>query len=312
MFTVARLFPLLVVMVSLLAWFEPEGLNGLGEAVLPLLTITLFCLGLILRPADFRRVWHHPTALALGLLLQFLLMPVLALGATLLAPDSPELALGLIITGACAGAIAANALTYLASGDVALSFCLTVLGALLSIVHAPWMISFLTGHDIALPVPVLLQNILTLMLLPLLAGMLCHRFIPAVSKSLQPQMDTIISLLMLLVIAITVATGRTELTLTGAVPAQLLAAVVLYNLLALALAYGLPRWNGHTDAEARTIALNVGLQSSASALPLALQAGSLLVSLPVLIYHLTQYLSAGLLAGLWRWQINRRIRKLRS
>ena len=39
---------------------------------------------------------------------------------------------------------------------------------------------------------------------------------------------------------------------------------------------------------------------------------ALLASLPVVIYNLTQYVSAGLLAGLWQWQINRRLRKLRS
>lgn len=312
MFTVARLFPVLVVVVSLLAWFEPEGLNGLGEAVLPLLTITLFCLGLILRPADFRRLWNHPSALAMGLLLQFILMPVLAFGLTLLLNLQPGVALGLIITGACAGAIAATAFTYLASGDVALSFCLTVFGALLSIVHAPWMISFLSGTEVVLYAPAVLQNIVTLMLLPLLAGMFCHRFIPALSKTLQPQMDTIISLLMLLIIAITVANGRMELAMSGAVTASVVAAVVLYNLLAMALAYFLPRWNGHTDAEARAIALNVSMQHSGAAMALAVQAGGLLATLPAVIFNLAQYISAGLLAGLWKWQINRRLRKLRS
>src|SRR5690606_26094569 len=183
MFTVARLFPVLVVVVSLLAWFEPEGLNGLGEAVLPLLTITLFCLGLILRPADFRRLWNHPSALAMGLLLQFILMPVLAFVSASLLQLNTDLTLGLIITGACAGAIAAPAFTFLARGDIALAFCLSLFSALLSIVHAPWMISFFTGSDLSVATTTMLQNIVTLMLLPLLAGMLCHRFIPAVSKS---------------------------------------------------------------------------------------------------------------------------------
>lgn len=312
MFTVARLFPVLVVVVSLLAWFEPEGLNGLGEAVLPLLTITLFCLGLILRPVDFRRLWNHPSALAMGLLLQFILMPVLAFVSASLLQLNTDLTLGLIITGACAGAIAAPAFTFLARGDIALAFCLSLFSALLSIVHAPWMISFFTGSDLSVATTTMLQNIVTLMLLPLLAGMFCHRFIPALSKTLQPQMDTIISLLMLLIIAITVATGRTELALTAAVTASVVAAVVLYNLLAMALAYFLPRWNGHTDAEARAIALNVSMQHSGAAMALAVQAGGLLATLPAVIFNLAQYISAGLLAGLWKWQINRRLRKLRS
>ncbi len=312
MFTVARLFPVLVIIVSLLAWFEPEPLTGLADALLPLLTITVFCLGLILRPADFRRLWNHPSALAMGLLLQFILMPVLAFVSASLLQLNTDLTLGLIITGACAGAIAAPAFTFLARGDIALAFCLSLFSALLSIVHAPWMISFFTGSDLSVATATMLQNIVTLMLLPLLAGMLCHRFIPAVSKSLQPQMDTIISLLMLLVIAITVANGRLELAMSGAVTASVVAAVVLYNLLALALAYALPRWNGHTEAEARTIALSVGLQQNSSAMALVLQTGALLANLSVVIYNLTQYISAGLLAGLWQWQINRRLRKLRS
>ena len=51
MLTAERTFPFLAVIVSLLAWQSPEPLLGLTGAIVPLLTIIMFSMGLTLPSA---------------------------------------------------------------------------------------------------------------------------------------------------------------------------------------------------------------------------------------------------------------------
>ncbi len=60
MITTERMFPILAVIVSLLAWQQPEPLLGFTSAIVPLLTIIMFTMGLTLRWQDFRRIWQKP------------------------------------------------------------------------------------------------------------------------------------------------------------------------------------------------------------------------------------------------------------
>src|SRR5690554_3555695 len=126
MISIQRLFPWLAIGISLMAWYDPTPLMGLQDAIIPLLSMIMFCMGLVLRVADFQRVARKPKPIFLGVALQFLLMPLLAwfIGVALQLP--PELAVGLIVVGACAGGTASNAMTFLAGGDVALSVSMTL------------------------------------------------------------------------------------------------------------------------------------------------------------------------------------------
>ena len=309
MLSVQRFFPLLAIAVSLLAWYDPTPLTGLQDAIVPLLSITMFCMGLTLRPEDFQRVWRKPQALALGVTLQFLFMPLLAWLLAMLLQLPPELAVGLIVVGACAGGTASNVMTYLAGGDVALSVSLTLLSTLWGIFLTPWLIGFYAGTLVSVDTTAMLFSIAQIVLLPVTAGVLCNRFIPAMGKALAPHLADIASVLILLIIAIIVAVNAGELAAVGLLT---LLAVMLHNLLGLGLGYGIARWNGQTEAEARTIALEVGMQNSGLGVALALQFFGPLAALPGALFSIWHNLSASLLVSFWKWQTQRRIRRLRS
>ncbi|MDF1764427.1 MAG: bile acid:sodium symporter, partial [Oleibacter sp.] len=130
MLSIERIFPLLAVIVAFLAWQNPAPLLGLGGAILPLLTAIMFCMGLTLRTQDFVRIWKKPEPIALGIVLQFGLMPLIAWLLALALQLPTELATGLIVVGACAGGTASNVMTFIARGDVALSVTLTTVSTL--------------------------------------------------------------------------------------------------------------------------------------------------------------------------------------
>ena len=72
MLSLHRFFPLLLLAIVLLAWFDPTPLVALEAAALPILTIALFAIGLHLRTNDAKRLVRKPKALLLGIILQWL------------------------------------------------------------------------------------------------------------------------------------------------------------------------------------------------------------------------------------------------
>ena len=307
MWSVQRYFPWLAIALSALAWYEPTPLLGLGDAIVPLLSIVMFCMGLTLRLADFERVLRKPKSIGLGVLLQFLLMPSLAwlIATALQLPE--ELAVGLIIVGCCAGGTASNVMTYLAGGDVALSVSMTLCSTLLGVVLTPWLIGLYAGAQIEIDSVGMIISIGQIVLLPIIAGLLCNAFIPQLGRSLHSHLADIASALILLIIAIIVAINANQLASIGFLAVL---AVMLHNLSGLALGYGLARLSGQTEVVARTIAIEVGMQNSGLGVALAFKFFGPLSAVPGALFSIWHNLSASLLAAFWHWQTQQKIRKL--
>jgi BASS family bile acid:Na+ symporter len=304
MLSVSRLFPLLAIAVSVLAWYEPAPLLSWGDAIVPLLMLVMFCMGLTLRWQDFRRVWNKPKPLALGVVLQFSVMPLLAwvLASLLQLPN--ELAIGLILVGACAGGTASNVITYLAGGDVALSVSMTLLSTLWGVVLTPYLVWFYAGTEINVAPLSMLLTLAQIVLFPILAGLLVSRFLPQLRQALQRYLADLASGVILFIIAIIVALNADEVA-TLALPA--IAAVALHNILGLAIGYGIARWSGQTEVEARTIAIEVGMQNSGLGVALAMKYYGPLAALPGALFSIWHNLSGSALASYWQWRTRHQI-----
>lgn len=178
MTSLTRLLPLWAILMCLLAWWQTGWFVNLKPAILPLLALIMFAMGLTLSLRDFRRVLTMPLLIALGVSLQFILMPLLAWligwGLTL----EILLATGLILVGASPGGTASNVMTYLAGGNVALSISLTALSTLLAVILTPWLSWLYIDAAIAVPVGSMLQTILMLVITPVAGGMLLNQCLP--------------------------------------------------------------------------------------------------------------------------------------
>jgi len=76
-----NLFPLWSVLVAVVALWWPEAFLWYGNEEIKVgLGIIMLGMGLTLTVEDFHRVWQRPGAIALGVVLQFLVMPFLGWG----------------------------------------------------------------------------------------------------------------------------------------------------------------------------------------------------------------------------------------
>lgn len=294
-----RLFPLWAILLSLLAYAFPGFFVGFKIYIIPMLSLVMFFMGLTLTVADFKRVLRSPKPIAIGVLLQFLLMPLLAFALAIALQLPKQLAAGLILVGCCAGGTASNVVCYLARGDVALSISLTMVSTLLGVVLTPLLCLLYVSQSIDLDHWSMLLSIVKMVLLPVISGVLLNYYFHRSVQRLEPLLPGLSIITIVLLIAIIVAINQASLVDVGG---QVLLAVVLHNTLGLVAAYGLASLLGLSAVQCRTIAIEVGMQNSGLGVALAMKYFSPLAALPGALFSIWHNISGSLLAGFWRQQ----------
>ena len=132
-----KTFALWVVVFGALGFVFPQVFKPVGAYVSILLGVVMFGMGLTLTTADFREIFRRPKDVAVGILAQFLIMPLAAFVLCKAFDLPPDLAVGLMLLGCVPGGTASNVVTFLARGDVALSVTVTSCTTLLAPVVTP-------------------------------------------------------------------------------------------------------------------------------------------------------------------------------
>ena len=289
-------FPVWAILGTAVALARPEYLTPLGPAIVPLLGVVMFGMGLTMTARDFVEVARRPLLIAGGTAMQFGIMPLAAwtVGRALNLP--PELLAGLVLVGACPGGTASNVICYLARGDVALSISLTTVSTLLAVLLTPALAWLYVGQSVPVPVVPMLLSILNVVILPVVAGVVINRIFGTSFAKVRGAFPVISVAAIVVIIAIVVALNAGRVAALGG---PVLIAVVLHNGVGLSAGYGLPRLFGLDTRICRTIAIEVGMQNSGLGVALANQFFSATAALPGAVFSVWHNLSGSLLAGYW-------------
>lgn len=146
------------------------------------LLFAMLGMGALLGPADFLDVFRRPRELVLGLVLQLVVVPAVAVSVVALLAVPPGIAAGLALVAAVPGGTMSNVFTYLGRGNIALSISLTSVTTAASLVTTPGLLRILSGThlpaDFEMPVGRVAFEIGAVLLLPLLVGMGVGAFLP--------------------------------------------------------------------------------------------------------------------------------------
>ena len=287
------LFPLGAIVICIFAILFPEQLRPL---IVPLLGIVMFGMGMTLTPADFLRVFKQPKLIGLGISLQFLLMPLIAFGLSLLLQLPVPLMAGLVLVGACPGGTASNVICYLARGDVALSITLTSVATVLAVVLTPVMTWIYVGQKIAVPVIIMMFNILKIIIIPVALGLIVNNYFGKKLEKVKNFFPVVSVLAIIVIIGIIVARNHANLT-ELALPVMV--AVIFHNGLGLLSGYFLPRLLGFDDVICRTLSIEVGMQNSGLGVALADRFFPASAALPGAVFSIWHNISGSCLAALW-------------
>ena len=223
-------------------------------------------------------------------------MPFLAWLISVLLQLDPILTAGMILVGASPGGTASNVVCYLARGNVALSITLTAVSTLLAVLLMPWISWLYINTSIVVPVLNMLKSIVTIVVLPVLAGMALNHYLHHQLKPVRHVFPLVSVIAIVFIIAIIIALNSERL---AALSLLLVTAVVLHNLGGLLCGYWMPRMLGYAEKECRTLAIEVGMQNSGLAVALALKYFVPLAALPGALFSIWHNLSGSLLASLW-------------
>ncbi len=137
----------------------------------------MFCLGIVLNREDLLVTFKQPMRIALGVVTQFIVMPVFAFSLVSLTGLPPSIALGFIIVGSAPGAMASNVIVYLAGGALAFSITLTTVATFLSPLLTPYLIGLLGGETIPINAIGLMWTIFYILVIPLSGGMFVRYYL---------------------------------------------------------------------------------------------------------------------------------------
>jgi BASS family bile acid:Na+ symporter len=290
-----KLFPLWAPLAAAAGFLLAGPLAGWGGAIVPLLTVIMLCMGLTLKPRDFVAVGGYRLAFLAGLLLQFTVMPLMALLIATLFRLGPDLTVGLVLVGSVAGGTASNVMTFIARGNVALSVAMTATSTLAGVVMTPLLLSLLVGTTVDVPAADMLASLFRIVLLPVLIGVTINSLTPQVVRKLAPALAPLAVLAILTIIAIVVALNADRLR---EVALAVVFATLLHNVSGLLLGYGAAKLLRFEPAICRTIALEVGMQNSGLATALALKFFTPVAALPGAIFSVWLNITGSVFASL--------------
>lgn len=294
-----NLFPVWVLIGAALALVRPEWFTWFSGPMIPWgLAVIMLGMGLTLSLKDFEGVIRDPKRVALGVILQYTVMPSLGwlLGYVFQLPA--PLAAGLVLVASCPGGTASNVVTYLAKADVPLSVTMTAVSTLLAVILTPALTLWLAGSRIDVNGWGLFWSTVQVVILPILAGAAMNRFLPKVTRVLLPVSPLVAVLFITLICSSIVGQGKTHILDAGW---KLVAAVFCLHALGFLFGYALAHTVQRNRTTSRTVSIEVGMQNSGLGAVLARQNfADPLVAIPSAISSVFHSVIASVLAAVWR------------
>ena len=311
-----NLFALWTILGTGWAWFVPEHFlwvvdgrfRPFGQPLVSvMLGLVMLGMGLTLSFDDFKRIAKIPRCVATGVVLQFTVMPLAGICLAMTFGLEAGLAVGLILVACCPGGTASNVVAYLANANLALSVTMTMASTLVAVIATPLLTGWLAGKYVEIDQWNLFINMVSIVLLPVIAGVMLNRYLPKVTDKIAIVSPLASILVIVLIVGGIVANSK---ALIQAHFGVLMLAIFLLHVFGFGLGYLITKALGMDLAEQRTISIEVGMQNSGLGSSLASTPGftaqfatpmqAALAPVPSAISAVYHVVIGSFLAAIWR------------
>jgi BASS family bile acid:Na+ symporter len=287
-----NLFALWTILGTAWAWFVPEHFlwvvdgrfRPLGQPLVSvMLGLIMLGMGLTLSFDDFKRITKIPKCVGAGVALQFTVMPLAGISLAMLFGLETGLAVGLILVACCPGGTASNVVAYLANANLALSVTMTMASTLIAVLATPLLTGLLAGKYVEIDQWGLFVNMVSIVLLPVIAGVLLNRYLPKATEKIAVISPLASVIVVVLIVGGIIANSKALIEQHFGV---LMLAVLLLHVFGFGLGYLITKALGFGVEEQRTISIEVGMQNSGL--------GSSLASTPTFVAQFANPMQAAL------------------
>ncbi len=225
-----------------------------------MMMVIMLGMGASLTFKDFAIALRKPVGVAIGLLCQYGLMPLLAflLAKALALP--PAYAVGLILMGCMPGGTTSNIFAYFSKGTLSLSILMTISSTIVAIVMVPITLAFYSSGiegQWQIPRENVIQ-VLFVLLVPTLLGVALRKW-NANAGAVIEMLGGLLGVVVILFLIVSWVPRNWHLLLETSLPVY--TASIALGVLGFVLGYGLSRTLRQDTRRSRTIALETGIQN---------------------------------------------------
>lgn len=273
--------------------------NVLTALFLPIaIGIIMLGMGLTLELKDFKRILVYPKAIAIGIVNQLIVLPLVGLLLVTLFSLPPELGVGIMILAACPGGPTSNLMSHVAKGDTALSITLTAIVSVITVITIPYIVNFsmqyLMGASTYQPLPVYetVIKIFLVTILPVIIGMIIHRYAPGLAHKSE-RVVRIASVVFLVLIIIGAVLKEKENVISFFIQAGPVALAL--NVITMAIGYASGLLFKLNKPQRISISIEVGIQNGTLAMAIAMgMLENAQMAIPPAIYSLIMFMTGGI------------------
>lgn len=295
-----KFFAVWVVLFGAVAYVRPEPFVALKPYMDWFFALTMFGIGAVLQIDDFKRIAQKPLIVLIGTVTEFTVMPFGAYAVAKLFGLSPEITVGLILTGAAPGAMSSNVLSYIARADAAYSVSLTTVTTLLCPILTPGL-TFLLAHS-RLDVPFLdmVLSVVKIVVVPLFLGFGVRHYLKEKIEKILPVFPALSVTFIIFICSLVIALNKQYLVkVTGVI----LAAGLVLNIGGMLAGYGVGMVFRMDIRRRRTLAIDIGMQNAGLGTVLALRHFGEQAAMPAAIFVFVCIITAALMAAIWQRRI---------
>jgi len=292
-----KYFAVWVVVFGVVAYFWPgpfEAVRGYNKLFFAL---TMFGIGAVLSPEDFKRIAQRPLIVLIGSAAQFTIMPIGAFVLAKIFRLPPEIAVGLILAGCVPGAMASNVMSYIAKADTAYSVSLTTVSTLLCPVLTPVLTLVLADSILDVKFMPMFISVIEMVIIPLAAGF----FVRAILREKMERIKTIFPAIsvtfIIFICSLVIAVNRQRL---GAVTLSVLAAAVVLNIYGMSAGFAVGGIFKFSTARRRTLSIEIGMQNAGLGTVLALEHFGETAAISTAIFVFVCIITASVMAEIWQ------------
>lgn len=231
----------------------------LEQAILALMIFVIMLgMGASLTPRDFTLALKRPYGLMIGVISQYGFMPLIGFILATTLPVSDPIKIGILIMACMPGGTTSNIFTYFSKGNLALSVLMTVTSTVFGVILIPLVLVLYAG---ALDLDIPRENIiatLVLLLVPVAIGMVLRKLNANVG-AVTEFMGSMLAIFFILFLIVSWIPRNWEFLLTTTW-ATYFGSIVL-GLFGFALGYGFSVLLRLHPRNARTVALETGIQN---------------------------------------------------
>ena len=249
--------------------FSPNSLTALNLAI----AFIMFGVALGIKKTEFIEIKNNPKSVFIGVLSQFILLPLFTFLLILIIEPLPELALGMLLVAASPGGNVSNFYSQQAKGNVALSVSLTAIATIAAVFMTPFNFELYGGlyldknhvQKINIEFLPMFKTVFTILIIPLFSGLLISSYFPKLTKKI---IQPIRFLSFAILIIFMVVAFSKNVDIFTSYYKYILVLVLLHNGLSFLVGYTTGKLAKLPEKDIRTITIETGIQNSGLALVL--------------------------------------------